>query len=493
VGRPQFQTVSTSSHAATRRVALNTVAWMGARVVDAAFALVYLRLLDRADVGQFQFLVVFTTYVDTLVDFGLNTVVARDLPRVSHAAHVALRHVSLLRLGLWVVGLPLVTAVYGPAHAAFQLSDEAALAGWLFYIGLLPTVLAKTASGVLWAFERLDLPAGVSVLATLLKTGLGAVALFSGMGLIGLAGTSVVVNIVTAAALLVFVRSTLSAAPDHHEPRAIAWLRESWPLFINQILQGLFFKIDAALLLALAGPAVAGTYAAAFKVCEGAGIASSSFTLALFPRLARTSDLSAAYRLALRLLLQLAFPLAAGTALLAEPIVALVGGAEYLPDSALALAILIWYLPLSYANGLTQYILIAGGQQRLLSVAFSIGLVFNLAANLILIPIYGYVAAAIVTIASEVVLMIPFQIAAARVAPGVSPWAEARYPILATMLMAPVVWWVRDAVHPLFAILAGAVLYPTALLSLGGIDNRQRTLLAELSPAPLRNFLAPKA
>ena len=98
------------------------------------------------------------------------------------------------------------------------------------------------------------------------------------------------------------------------------------------------------MLPALAGPAVAGTYAAAYKVCEGAGIASSSFTLAIFPRLARTSDLSAAYRLALRLLLQLAFPLAAGTSLLAVPIIALVGGADYLPDSAIALAILIWYL-----------------------------------------------------------------------------------------------------------------------------------------------------
>jgi O-antigen/teichoic acid export membrane protein len=242
----------------------------------------------------------------------------------------------------------------------------------------------------------------------------------------------------------------------------------------------LFFKIDAALLPWLAGPAVAGTYAAAYKVCEGAGIASSSFTLAVFPRLARSTDLSAAYRLALRILLQLAFPLAAGVALLAAPVVSLVGGTGYLPDSAIALAILIWYLPLSYANGLTQYVLIAAGRQRFLTQAFSLAFVFNVAANIVLIPMYGYVGAAAVTVLSELALMIPFQVVAARVAPGVRPWTEARYPVLATLVMAPVVWWVRDAFHPIAAIVVGAALYPTALWALGGIDTRQRSLILEL-------------
>ena len=36
---------------------------------------------------------------------------------------------------------------------------------------------------------------------------------------------------------------------------------------------------------------------------------------------------------------------------------------------------------------------------------------FNVGANLLLIPRYGYVAAAVVTIASEVVLLVPFLVA----------------------------------------------------------------------------------
>ena len=250
-------------------------------------------------------------------------------------------------------------------------------------------------------------------------------------------------------------------------------------MFINSLLQGLFFKIDALLLPGMAGDVAAGTYAAAYKVSEGAGIFQSSFTLALFPRLSRDADLSHAYRLALRALLQLGFPLAVGVALLSEPIVALVGGRQYLPDSATALAILICYLPLSYINGLTQYVLIATGKQRLLTGAFAVALAFNLAANLLLIPRFGFVGAAWVTVASEIVLLVPFRLAAASVTRGVSLLSESWAPVLATALMTPVVWWLRDAIHPLVAIPAGAAIYALALWTLGGIDAHQRRVLMQ--------------
>lgn len=470
----------------TRRIALNTAAPIGARLVDAAFAIVYLRLLGRANVGAYTFLVVFTTYLDTLVDFGLNALIAREVSRGTVPPAAVFKTVNLIRAALWLIGLPLVLIVYGPLRDTANLSNEAALAGWIFYAALLPTVLAKTASGLLWAAERLDLNAAVSVLATLLKTGLGAIVLFGGFGLIGLASASFITNLVTTAVLVVlaaknrnrnlYASTTIQQAM--HKP--VRWLHEGWPLFINQLLQGLFFKVDALLLPGMAGDVAAGTYAAAYKVSEGAGIFSSSFTLALFPRLSRDSDLSHAYRVALRVLLQLAFPLAVGTALLSEQIVALVGGRQYLPDSATALAILICYLPLSYTNGLTQYVLIATGKQRMLTGAFAAALVFNLLANIILIPRFGYVGAAVVTVASEIVLLMPFRLAAASVTRGVSVLAEARSPVLATFIMAPVVWWLRDAIHPLVAIPAGALVYLLALTALGGIDATQRRLLLQV-------------
>jgi len=154
---------------------------------------------------------------------------------------------------LWLIALPVVLLVYGPLRGQTELSLEAALAGWIFYIALLPTVLAKTATGVLWAAERLELSASVSVLTTLVKTALGVIALFGGFGIVGLAVASLATNVVSASVDWYFARRTslTEATPAANVP--IAWLRESWPLFLNQLLQGLFFKIDALLMLPLAG------------------------------------------------------------------------------------------------------------------------------------------------------------------------------------------------------------------------------------------------
>ncbi len=472
---------------------------MLARLADLGFALVYLRFLQPEGAGAYAFLVTLTTYLDTVLDFGLNALTARDVARTPGLAASAFRGVNVLRLGLWLLGLPLVVLVYGPGRGLANLGDEAAVAGVLFYVALLPSILAKTATGLLWAFERLEVPALVAVGASVLKAILGSAALVAGYGLVGLAGSSAAINVLSAAALLGLLRvcwPTAPLAPSVPSGRAGAFrvqalVAESWPLFLNQLLQGLFFKVDGLLLPKLAGLAQAGAYNAAYKVSEGAGALSSSFTLAIFPRLSRRADseaggLAAAYRLSLRFLLQVALPLAAGTALLAEPIVSIVGGRGFLPDSAVALALLIWYLPFSYANGLTQYLLIAVGRQRFLTGAFLVAFVFNLAANVLLIPRFGFVGAAWVTVTSEVVLLVPFRWAAARAVPGVSMVREGREAAAATLLMAPVVWWLRDAVHPGAAILAGVVVYPLALWALGGVDDAQRRVLGALVPGRLR-------
>ena len=66
---------------------------------------------------------------------------------------------------------------------------------------------------------------------------------------------------------------------------------------------------------------------------------------------------------------------------------------------------------------------IAVGQQRFLTGAFVIGVVFNISANLLLIPRYGYAGAAVVTVLSEFSLLIPFYIAVRRHVARL-PWVD---------------------------------------------------------------------
>ena len=74
-------------------------------------------------------------------------VLAGALNILGNQTHV--RAVSLLRLGLWLVGLPLAAVMYFVFPQAANLSTQDALAGAIFYLALLPTVLAKTATRII--------------------------------------------------------------------------------------------------------------------------------------------------------------------------------------------------------------------------------------------------------------------------------------------------------------------------------------------------------
>ena len=102
---------------------------------------------------------------------------------------------------------------------------------------------------------------------------------------------------------------------------------------------------------------------------------------------------------------------------------------------------------------------------------------FNLAANLILIPRYSYVAAAGVTIASEVVLLVPFLLAlGGRVARGPLLVAALR-PVPAAAVMAAALLFLGPWSRGIAAVVAAGVFLP-ALWVTRALDEREwRTLL----------------
>ena len=157
-----------------------------------------------------------------------------------------------------------------------------------------------------------------------------------------------------------------------------------------------------------------------------------------------------AYHIAMRLLLLVSLPIAAGITswrprwcgwlaaqYLNVPLELTFMGRSVIIDggSDLALRILIWSIPIGFVNSVTQYVLIAVNQQHFLTRAFLMGVSFNIVGNLIAIPRFGYVGAAVVTIFSEFSLLFPFYYSVGKHV-GVAPWARILGPTLgATAVM----------------------------------------------------------
>jgi O-antigen/teichoic acid export membrane protein len=151
----------------------------------------------------------------------------------------------------------------------------------------------------------------------------------------------------------------------------------------------------------------------------------------------------------------------------------------YLGISDPVLAILIWFLPLSYVNGLTQYIMIALDRQAAITRSFLIMAAFNLVANLLLIPIYGIYAASILTVLSEIVLYLTF-LPLLRGEDAAPPLlALAWRPAAAALLMGAMMLVVRPlggAIGWLPATLLAPPTYVAALWLLGAFGAEERAL-----------------
>jgi len=475
--------------AAVRRVAKNslvpTITALVNKGLFTLFSLLVLRILGVEGQGHLGLAIAVAGYFDIITNFGLNTLVQRDVARDYSQGSRYFTNTVILRLLLWIAILPLV-AVY---IALFHLPYDSAVALWLYVIALVPSNMAAAASAIFQAHEKMEVPAAISVITAVSSVSLGLIILLMGGRVIGLASTTVVVNTLTAL-LLLYMLGTRFFRPRWE----FSWvtgrrmLGESFPFMINNLLSSIFFRIDIPMLQGLLGSAglvAVGYYSAAYKFPDALTLIPQYLTFAIFPLMARYAQSSResllrAYVMALRLLLLVAFPVAMGTMLTADKIMLVIGGPAYLPGSAEALAILIWFLPFSYINSVTQYVLIAVEQQRFLTGAFIIGAAFNIGANLVLIPRFTYLGAAATTVISELVLFLPFYYSVRRHV-GPLPFTELFWrPVVASTAMGLMVWLLLPHLSILLVIGLAVALYGALLVALRTFTVEDRAILLRL-------------
>ncbi len=461
-----------------QRVAKNSITPMSLslvnKLIDMAFAMLMLRLLGPKNAGDYQFAVTFIGYFEILVRYGLGTYITREIVRAPEQARRLLGNALGLRGALWLGSIPVMALLLAAYVLWSDLTPDVVTAVALFSVAVFLGNVADAFSAVFYAHERMETPAFVSTATTLVKVTLGAAALLAGGGFVSLAAVSIASNLFTVLVLGLLLRRDLVRPSVRFEREQVAGMaRQSFPLMVNHLLATVFFQVDVLLLQPMRGSVEVGYYGAAYRYIRGLDIIPGYFTMALFPVMARYAQsardsLQRAYRLSVRLLFLISIPLAVGTTMIASDLILLLAGPSYLPQSAVALQLLIWYMPLGFVNSVTQYVLIALDEQHYLSKAFLIGVGFNFAANLAVIPTFGFQGAAAVTVVSELALLIPFMHRVHRHLDPL-PWLDLVWrPALAAATMGGVLYLLGQTGLPWPALVpAGAVVYLVALLALG--------------------------
>lgn len=438
------------------------------------------RSLGPASMGVLQFALAVFFYLGFLNDLGLTVTGVRDLSRRERPAQMIGE-----TLGARLILTAAALSITGLSLLLIPVDQEGLLIGIVLATGLIASSLSVT--WVLQARERFRALAAIEVAAALAQV-LAAAFLVNGRPDVAWGALAVVMGSWTSVVLSWILVGRERAMLPKFSPRIPAMVLRAMPLGIAAIAIAVYYTIDTILLGLMRTSSEVGYYAVAYRLVLPVltvAVVTGNIALPVMSRLL-SSDRERLPSLLSGLsrgLLLLGLPVAAGTSLVAVPLMTAIFGDAYAP-AAVPLTVLIWSCVTVFANAPFGFLMVARGQDRQYMRATVIGALLNVVANLLLIPAFGMLGAAAATILAELVVLavIVWETRDVSLRPLVSAVTAALPP---TALMAIVILPWRDS---LAAIPIGVATYAGAAVLTGAVPrNALPTRFPGVWRAPARS------
>lgn len=363
------------------------------------------RYLAEDGYGGYAFVTAFVLFFGTVANWGTDIITVREAVK-SKRQQVVFGTAAILRLAFSVVAFVLINIAVRTNPSWTHLVGPTTIASFV----LLFLSIKTTVGAVFQALLRYDLLAAVELVSTAAflifivmamagRTGVGGVML----AWVVATGIAAAVGVVLAARV---VRLNLSF--DRKVGKRI--FLEAVPTGALLATFTVYNRLDTVILQHFHTDAAVGVYGLAYKVYDNATAPAAFLANSLFPIFSRgfagrDSQLKYIYKRAIFWFLFFGVAAAGSVFVLAGPIVWLLGAGGF-AQAAGILRILSVALVFAYLNHLTGYSLIAFGRQSSSFLIAIAALVFNIAANIIFIPVYSYTAAAAVTVATEGIVLV---------------------------------------------------------------------------------------
>ena len=452
------------------RVAKNTLVLVALRVLMPAFAVGLVLMLSRylgvEGLGRYTLAFSFLYLFNAVAPLGLGAIITRDGARDRTRLDGMLS--NAMTLGT-ITSIVLTLAVAALAYL-FDYDHETRTAIVILGLALVPCTIGTFQDSTFIALERMDYLAFGTLAEYAIKVGGGMLLLFLGFGLNAVLLLAVVGRVVGCMISAVLLRRLELRVRWTLERETIRGLLKLAPTFLFiGIFATLYWRIDIFMLSKLQPVEEVGYYGAAWRILELAMVLPQSLCLSLYPQISASalSDLQQLRKIgrgAMRYLFALSLPTAIGVTMLAAPILQLLYG-EAFRAAAYTLSVLILTLVPYGIVRYHAYVLVGANHQRIdlaLNVVMS---VLNVLLNLLLIPRYGHLGAAIATFVSICAYGILQYGYLLRRLPGhAAPIAIPAPVMFACAAMALCVWLLRD-LNLFIVITLAALLYGVCLFA----------------------------
>ncbi len=389
------------------RMASNAIVQAGSIPLQSLISLltfaVITRYLGPSGFGDYTAVMVFLFIPIVIADIGLSAIVLRDVSAAPDRMREIINASIPLRALISLLAV-VVTAAFAfviPLNHRTQVGVLVGSPGAFFTLlnlSLLPVLQVQLRMHRSVAAVLLGRSATFALTLAVLAGGYG----FNAIIAANVAGLAVIliVNATT-------VHRAVSLKPSVNLEYWGGFLRASLVLGVGLAISQVYFRIDTVLLAVLRPSREVGLYGAAYKFVELSEVFLAAAVLTLVPALTSLAARSdprfiPMARRGFEMLAAITAPVALVMLLAPEELLRFTAGSKY-EAAAGALQILALYPIVAGTNSLLWRMLIAAHLERILLICAVSILSLNVALNLVLIPIWGYKAAAATSVASEAV------------------------------------------------------------------------------------------
>ncbi len=436
------------------------------------------RYLGQTGFGQYTTIITFLQFFAVLVDFGLQMTSAQMLGRNEHRAQQIFNNIFSLRLisATTLLGGAVVIAWLMPYPLIIK--QGVAIASLSFFL----ITLTSTVISIFQKNLNMAAVASAEVWGRVALLGGTWIAVSNNLGLLAIIAAVTIGSFVNFVLLIVSARQYLRL---EFEVDLKVWKEIwdiSWPIAMTIALTLVYFRADTIILSLVRPQAEVGIYGASYKVLDILVQFPYLFLGLLLPLLSRFyTENKKLFNLTVEkvfdFLMIATLPMIAGIIVLGEEIMTFVAGSEFIISGVL-LKILIVAVAAIYIAALFGYAIVAANLQKLMIKYYLINAVISIGLYIVLIPLYSYWAAAILTVFTEIFILISSYYIAHRYLHIRLRYRTTLKALVASIIMGLILYALPPA-NVIASVLAGAAIYAVALYTLRGV-----------TPASIRELLA---
>lgn len=471
-----------------RRLLSNTaLTYISSVFVKASNTLLFIligRLLGPAAAGTYNLGITYFTIILALSGWGLHELLVRELAPRRHESSRYFSNYLALRMILALLAYALLLLLLS---VVLPYTETTSMVIAVLTLAIFPEAIFMMMQALFAAHEQLLMPSVAAIVNGAFKLWIGFWLLSHGGDALDLAWVMVIGGVTGVLVLIPSLLRLLRETNLQSSRLSLMFMRLQLRMAPGFILISFFttmdFQLDALLISFYLDETQLGYYGAAQTLVLGFLMMPAALRTAIYPLMTRyyredSLKLALLYQRTNRYILAMVFPICILVMWTAPSLIGLLFGELFQP-AILALQVMIWTVIFAFLTVPNARLALVANRQSQAGWITGLSMMINLALNIWLIPRYGVVGAALGRTVTSFAFFVMMYIYVQQKLLTISIMPLLWRPLLASLVMA-VVLWELQAVSLFLSGIAGLAVYGVIIWSLGVIPIEDRRFFRQL-------------